>query len=62
MSQNQEIKKHLLSGKSLTSRQAQSLFNCDRLAARINNLRNSGMDIKTTKIEKNGKQFAKYHL
>lgn len=61
MSQITKIKKHLESGLSITHREAQDLFQCDRLAARINDLRGAGMKIITTMIERNGKKFARYH-
>lgn len=41
-SQSAQILAYLAKGKSLTHRDAQRLFNCDRLGARIYDLRGSG--------------------
>jgi hypothetical protein len=62
MSQNQKIKNHLLKGKPITPIEALNKFGCFRLAARINDLINDGIDIKSDLITKNGKKFAKYYL
>ena len=63
MSQTTQIQKHLEKGKSLTPIQALNKFGCFRLAARIADLRNDGMNIKTTIVKlKNNKQIAKYSL
>ena len=45
LSQNARILDHLLAGKSLTQLQAIRLFNCTRLASRINDLKKEGWDI-----------------
>lgn len=52
MSQLLQIKQHLEQGESLTQRDAIALFNCYRLGARIKDLRDTGMAIKTV-MEKN---------
>ena len=63
MSQTTQIQKHLEKGKSLTPIQALNKFGCFRLAARIADLRNDGINIKTTIVKlKNNKQIAKYSL
>lgn len=63
MSQTKQIQRHLEKGKSLTPIQALNKFGCFRLAARIADLRNDGMNIKTTIVKlKNKKQIAKYTL
>ncbi len=59
-SQNTAIRKHLLSGKSLTPLQALKQFGCLRLAARISDLR-EGMDIITEMVKIKGKRVARYH-
>jgi len=60
--QKEQIKKHLLSRKSITPIQALNKFGCLRLAAVIYKLKNEGLKI-VTEIEHNGKkQFAKYRL
>lgn len=46
----------------LTARQASHLYDCDRLAARIYDLRCAGHMIDTQTVEKGGKSFAKYRL
>jgi hypothetical protein len=54
------IKSHLNRGWKLTPLQALDKYGCLRLAARIAELRNSGMSIKTRKVSSNGKTFAEY--
>jgi len=63
MSQNKQIADYLNKGKKLTTIDALNKFGCFRLASRINDLRNNGMNI-TTKIIKldNKKQVAQYSL
>ena len=61
-SQSKMIKEFLLNGGRLTQLKALKLFGCMRLASRINDLRNEGMDI-ITKMEKRGKKrFAVYYI
>ena len=60
--QSQQILEHLQKGGSLTHRDAQRLFNCDRLGARIYDLRGMGHTIISTREHKNGKRFARYSL
>ena len=62
MSQNQQIEKHLSKGYSLNPIQALTKFGCFRLAARIADLRNQGLNIATKNVTKNGKTFASYKL
>ena len=61
MSQNKQIADYLNKGKKLTPIDALNKFGCFRLAARIADLRNEGMNIvtKTIKLE-NKKQIAQY--
>ena len=63
MSQNKQIADYLNKGKKLTTLDALNKFGCFRLASRINDLRNDGINI-TTKIIKldNKKQVAQYSL
>ena len=63
MSQNKQIAEYLNKGKKLTTLDALNKFGCFRLASRINDLRNDGMNI-TTKIIKldNKKQVAQYSI
>lgn len=61
--QNQKIKQHLLSGYSITAIQALKKFSCFRLAARISDLRNEGLPIKTKVVSiKKGTHIASYSL
>ncbi|TET74377.1 MAG: DNA-binding protein [Candidatus Heimdallarchaeota archaeon] len=61
-SQTQLIRQHLEEGHAITSMMALNMFNCFRLAARISDLRQQGLDIITRKITRNGKCFASYEL
>ena len=63
MSQTQQIRKHLNSGRPLTALQALDKFGCFRLAARINDLRHEyGKESILTEMQtKNGKTYAVYH-
>ena len=63
MSQNKQIADYLNKGKKLTPIDALNKFGCFRLAARIADLRNDGMNIvtKTIKLE-NKKQIAQYSV
>jgi hypothetical protein len=63
MSQNKQIADYLNKGKKLTTLDALNKFSCFRLASRINDLRNEGMNIKTKIIKlENKKQIAQYSL
>ena len=60
-SQNALIRAHLESGQTISPILALHLFGCARLAARIYDLRNQGLEILTTKPKK-GKRYAIYEL
>ena len=63
MSQNKQIADYLNKGKKLTTLDALNKFGCFRLASRISDLRNDGMNIKTKIIKlENKKQIAQYSL
>jgi hypothetical protein len=63
MSQNKQIADYLNKGKKLTTLDALNKFGCFRLASRINDLRNEGMNISTKIIKlENKKQIAQYSL
>ena len=62
MTQNQQIKSYLEKGKSINPLQALNKFGCFRLAARISDLRNDGLNIATKIVTKDGKTFASYRL
>jgi hypothetical protein len=63
MSQNKQIADYLNKGKKLTPIDALNKFGCFRLAARIADLRNEGMNIVTNTIKlENKKQIAQYSI
>jgi hypothetical protein len=60
--QKEQIKKYLLSRKTITPIQALNKFGCFRLAAVIYNLKNEGLKIVTEMEYNKNKQFARYRL
>jgi hypothetical protein len=62
MTQTQQILKHLEKGNKLTSLEALSLFGCFRLAARVQELRDVGHEVKSQLIKIKGKRIAEYWL
>ena len=60
--QKQQILAYLEKGKAITPLQALNKFGCFRLAARIADLRNDGLNIETKNVTKNGKTFASYSI
>jgi hypothetical protein len=63
MSTTDKIAALLEKGKTITQLQALDKFKCMRLAARIKNLRDRGMNIETIRVQlDNGKAIAKYKL
>jgi len=61
-SQNEQIRKHLERGESITPLEALKKYNCFRLSGRIFDLKQQGLKIKTDLVTKNNKTFAKYQL
>jgi hypothetical protein len=62
-SQNALIKGWLLNGYSLTQLEALTQFGCFRLAARIADLRDKGLNVVTDMVTlDNGKRVARYFL
>ena len=61
MSHTMQILDHLTS-KPITAIDALNHYGCFRLAARINELRMSGHNIRTEIKNKDGKRYAMYHL
>ena len=55
MTQNEHIKQWLLQGHPITAASALARFGCARLAARINDLKNSGMEITAQVVTRQGK-------
>ena len=62
MSQAASILAHLKRGGGITHRQAGRLYGCDRLAARIHDLRSKGHDIRTQEVNRANKRYARYWL
>lgn len=62
ITQRQAILQHLENGGVLTALDALRLFACNRLAARIGELRQQGHAIKSDAIQMNGKRFASYRM
>ena len=62
-SQKKQILAYLNTGKSLTQMDALNLFGCFRLASRICELREEGVNIKTERrIVPSGKTVAAYYI
>jgi|GEM_PF-1954231 len=63
-SQKAQILDYMLSGRSISHFDAEEKFNCSRIAARINDLRNDGYDVRTETVKNkaSGKRFARYYL
>lgn len=62
MTQTQQIKAALQSGAAITPIDALNQYGCFRLAARIDELRQEGLDIETVTQTRNGKRYAAYVL
>lgn len=61
MTQTDQIRAHLEQGHSLTSLQALQQFGCMRLAARVGELRDAGMQIDCEMVKTGtGKKVARY--
>lgn len=62
-SQKKQILAYLQKGKSLTQMEALNLFGCFRLASRICELREEGVNIKTERrVVPSGKTVASYYI
>jgi len=66
-SQTRQIYRHLVNGLRLTPRDARVLYNCDRLGARIYNIRNGQRGVprtavRTELITEGKKRFAEYRI
>jgi cbb3-type cytochrome oxidase cytochrome c subunit len=62
MTQTEEIRDHLESGRTLNPLQALKSYGCFRLAARILDLRETGLDVHMKMIQDNDKRYAEYSL
>jgi hypothetical protein len=60
--QKQQIQAYLSKGKAITPMEALNKFGCFRLAARIADLRNEGVNIATKNVTKAGKTYASYSI
>jgi hypothetical protein len=60
--QNKAIKAHLLKGFELTHLQAERLFGCTRLAARVHDLKAQGCDIESRWLDVGDKSFKAYRM
>jgi biotin operon repressor len=59
--QKELIRRHLIR-QPISPLEALEKYGCFRLAARIAELREDGLDIETVHTKKNGKHFATYRL
>ena len=62
ISQTQQIRRHLESGRPITPIEALNRYGCLRLGARIHNLKSEGMPIHSRIVNRNGKHFSEYSL
>jgi hypothetical protein len=63
MTQNEAVLNHLMTGRSISPLEALGLYGVFRLAARVFELKDMGVDIrKVTKVDINGKQYAEYSI
>lgn len=62
MSQTILIENYLKTGQPLTAIAALNMFGCFRLAARINDLKNKGVEVKCEVVKHNGKRFSQYRI
>jgi hypothetical protein len=62
MTQTEQIRAHLVSGRDITPLEALDRYGCFRLAARVSDLRATGLDVQTVTEECNGKRYARYRL
>jgi hypothetical protein len=62
ISQTEQIRKYLKSGRKLTQLGAIARFGCLRLGARIHELRHDGEPVCSRLVTRNGKHFAEYYI
>ena len=60
--QTDRIRMYLETGKSLTPMDALVRFNCFRLAARVKDLRDQGVNIRSELVHKDGKKYSRYFM
>ncbi len=57
-----KVRRHILSGKAITGKQALDRFGLYRLSSLIHKMRSEGHEILTIQITENGTTFAKYKI
>lgn len=63
MAQNDELLTHMMSGRSISPLEALAHYGVFRLAARIHDLKDMGVDVqKITRVNIKGKQYAEYFI
>lgn len=62
MTQKQMIMNHLRTYDGITPLEALNRYGCFRLGARIADLKNDGIGIRTEMVKENGKRYARYRL
>lgn len=62
MSQKQNILSHMKTYGTITPLEALQKYGCFRLGARIADLKEDGLVIKTEMVKENGKRYARYSL
>lgn len=62
MNQCYQISEHLKQYGSITAIEALNNYGCFRLAARVNDLRKTGLDVKNEIVKERNKRFARYYL
>lgn len=62
MTQKQMILNHMRNIGGITPIEALSKYGCFRLGARIAELKNDGIGIRSEMVKENGKRFARYSL
>ena len=62
MSVKEQLRRHLESGQAITPLGAQRRWGCLRLGARVYDLRQGGMDIRTDMVGQGRKRYARYRL
>lgn len=62
MTQKQMIMNHLRTYGGITPLEALNRYGCFRLGARIADLKNDGIGIRTEMVKENGKRYARYTL
>ena len=60
--QTNRILRYLRTGRGLTAISALTRFGCMRLAARIEEMRQEGIKVRSRTLRRNGKRFACYSL